>query len=98
MLKEIPEEMHGMEMRFMLQLRHDVDSMQKQRLHNAMMKYWQVLANLVEFKLTDFEEIDSPIKNLENKTAHQIIMNLKSKSGDKLYVTIERSLNGELVL
>ena len=39
MLKEIPEEMHGMEMHFMLQLRHDVDSMQKQRLHNAMMKY-----------------------------------------------------------
>ena len=91
MLKEIPEEMHGMEMHFMLQLRHDVDSMQKQRLCDVMMKYQQVLANLVEFKLTDFEEIDSPIRNLENKTVHQIIMNLKSKSGDKFCTAIERS-------
>ena len=55
-------------MRFMPQLRHNVDSMQKQRLRNVMMKHRQVLANLVEFKLTDFKEIDSPIRNLENKT------------------------------
>ena len=85
-------------MRFMPQLRHNVDSMQKQRLRNVMMKHRQVLANLVEFKLADFEEIDLPIRNLENKTVCQIIMNLKSKSGDKLCVAIERSWNGVLAL
>ena len=68
MLKEILEEMHGIETCFMPQLRHNMDSIKKQVLHNAMMKHQQVLANLVEFKLKDFEEIYSPIRNLENKT------------------------------
>ena len=97
-IKEIPEEMHGMELRFMPQMRYDMDSKQKQRLRNAMMKHRQVLANLVEFKLTDFEEIYSPIKNLENKTIRQLIMNLKSKNGDKLYIAVERAWHGELSL
>ena len=98
MLKEIPEEMCGMELRFMPQMRYDMDSKQKIRLRNAMMKHRQVLANLVELKLTDFEEIDSPIKNLENKTIRQLIMNLKSKNGDKLYIAVERAWHGELAL
>ena len=97
-VKTIPEEMCGMELRFMPQMRYDVDSMQKQRLRNAMMKHRQVLANLVEFKLTDFEEIDSPIKSLEDKTICQLIMDLKSKSGDKLCIARERAWNGELSL
>ena len=82
----------------MPQMRYDIDSRQKQRLPNAMKKYTQLLDNLVEFKLTDFEEIDSPIKKLENKTVRELIMNLKSKSGDKLFLAIERSWNGELTL
>ena len=65
-------------------MRYDIDSRQKQRLYNAMMMYSQVLANLVEFKLTDFEDIDSLIKNLDNKTIRELIMNLESKSSDKI--------------
>jgi len=56
-----------------------------------MMIHRQVLSNLVEFKLTDFEDIYSLIKKLENKTIRELIMNLESKSGKKLYIAVERS-------
>ena len=49
----------------------------------------QVLANLVEYKLTDFEDIDSSIKNLDNKTIRELIMTLESKSSDKIFIAIE---------
>ena len=81
--------MYGIELRFMLHMRYDMDSRQKQWLHNAMMMHGQVLANLVEFKLTDFEDIDSLIKNLDNKMIRELIMNLESKSGDKIFIAIE---------
>ena len=97
-VKTIPKEMHGIELRFMPQMRYDMDSAHKQRLPNAMMKHRQVLANLVEFKLTDFEEIDAPIKSLEDKTIRQLIMDLKSKSGEKLCAAVEQAWNGELAL
>lgn len=47
-----------------------------------MMARKQVLANLVELKLTDFEDVDSLIK----------------VKGDKLFIAIEQSLQGELNL
>ena len=75
-----------------------MDSRQKQQLRNTMMMHGQVLANLVEFKLTDFEDIDLSIKNLDNKTIRELIMNLESKSGDKIFIAIERSWQGELTL
>ena len=87
-----------MELRFMPQMRHHMDSAQKQRLRNAIMKHRQVLANLVEFKIVDFEEIDPPIKSLADKTLRQLIMDLKSKSGDKLCIAEEQAWNGELAL
>ena len=90
--------MHGMELRLTPQMRHDMDSEQKQRLRNAMMKHRQVLANLVKFELTDFEEIDTPAKNLGDKTIRELIMNLTSKSGDELFIAIERAWNGELTM
>ena len=54
--------MYEIELRFIPHMRYDIDSRQKQRLRNVMMMYGQVLANLVEYKLTDFEDIDSSIK------------------------------------
>ena len=66
-----------------------------------MMKHRQVLANLAEFKLTDFDKIGTLVKNLKNlddKTIRELIMNLASKSGDKLFIAIERAQNGELTL
>ena len=68
-----------------------MDTYQKQRLCNTMMVYKQVIANLVEFKLTDFEEIDTPIKQLENTIVRKLIMNLESSTGDKLFLAIEHS-------
>ena len=95
---EVLEHMHGMELRFMPYMRYDIDSRQKQRLCNVMMMHSQVLANLVEYKLTDFEDIDSSIKNLDNKTIRELIMNLESKSSDKIFIAIKRSWQGELTL
>ena len=60
--------MHSMEIKFMPHLRCNVDTKQKQCLQNAIMKHKQVLANLVELKLGDFEEIDSLIRELEDQT------------------------------
>ena len=54
-----------------------------------MLVLFQLLVNLVEYKLTDFEDIDSSIKNLDNKTIRDLIMNLESKSGDKIFIAIE---------
>ena len=58
----------------------------------------EVFANLVEIKLTDFEDIDSLIKALEEKPIRELIVNLESKKGDKLFISIERSWQGELTL
>ena len=81
----------------MLVLRHDMDSKNKQRLHNAIMKHKQVLANLVDFKLPDFQEIDSPISNLQGSTIRQLIMALKTEKGETTFITIERNWQGEQV-
>ena len=70
-------------------MRYDIDSRQKQRLHDEMMMYGQVLANLVDFKLIDFEDIDSLIKNLDNKMIRELIMNLESKSSNKIFIAIK---------
>ena len=56
-----------------------MDTIQKQRLRNAMIVHKQVLANLVELKLIDFENIDSPIKALEGKMIRKLIIDLESK-------------------
>ena len=90
--------MYSIELRFMLQMRYDMDSRQKQWLRNAMMMHGQVLANLVEYKLTDFEDIDSSIKNLDNKTIRELIITLESKSSDKIFIAIEWSWQGDLTL
>ena len=95
---KIPSWMHGMELRFTPHMKHDVDIRQKQRLRNATMKYKQVLANLVEFKLVEFEDIDSPISSLKNKTIRKIIMELETEGGNKMFIAIERSWHGDLTL
>ena len=43
-----------------------------------MMKYQEALANLVEFKPIEVEEIETPIKTIENKTIHKLIIDLES--------------------
>ena len=62
-----------------------------------MIKHKQVMANLVEHKLTEFTEIDSPISTVEGKTIMQLIMELKTTKGHAMFVAIERSWQGEQV-
>ena len=95
--KRIPSWMHGMELKFMPVLRYNMDSKNKQRLHNAMMKHKQVLANLIDLKLPDFQEIDSPINKLQGKTIRQLIMDLKTDKGDTMFIVVERNWQGEQV-
>ena len=56
-----------------------------------MIKHKQILTNLLEFKLADFEEIDLLISVLDKKTIRKLIMNLNSKSGDEVFIAIEWS-------
>ena len=62
------------------------------------MKYKQILANLVEFKLVDFKEVDSLIGVLDKNLIRELIMNLQSKSGDKIFIAIEQSSQRDLTL
>ena len=72
-------------------------SIHKRRLRNAMIKHKQVMANLVDHKLAEFTEIDSPISTAEGKTIRQLIMELKTKKGQTMFVAIEKSWQGEQV-
>ena len=56
-----------------------------------MMKHKQVLANLVELKLEDFEEIDSLIRELDDQIIRQLIMDLETKEKKKIFIATERS-------
>ena len=61
------------------------------------MKHKQVLANLIDFKLIKFLEIDLPISDLQGKTISQLIMDLKTKDGETIFVVVERNQQGEQV-
>ena len=94
---KIPNWMYGMELKFIPHMRYDMTSAQKRRLSNAMIKHKQVMANLVDHKLTEFTEIDSPISTVEGKTIRQLIMELKTTKGQTMFVAIEKSWQGEQV-
>ena len=55
------------------------------------MRHKQVIATLMEFSLVEFEENDSPINALDNKTIRQSIMKLETKKKDNTFAAIERS-------
>ena len=63
-----------------------------------MMKYKEVLTNLVEFKFTAFEEINLLTRTLENKIIRELIIELESKNSEKLFPVIERPQQGKLTL
>ena len=59
------------------------------------MKHKQVLANLIDFKLIKFLEIDLPISDSQRKTIRQLIMDLKTKDSETIFVAVERNWQGE---
>ena len=46
-LAEILAKMHGIELRLILQMRCNMDARQKQRLRNVIVRYKQIIANLI---------------------------------------------------
>ena len=62
------------------------------------MQHKQVLANLIKFKVVKFEEIDSLINMLGDKRIRQLIIELKTKDRNTMFVVIEHSWQGELML
>ena len=63
-----------------------------------MMKHKQVLAELVEFKLVDFNKIDSLVSTLENNMIRELIINLESKSKNKVFIIVKQSQQEDLTL
>ena len=51
-----------------------------------MMKHKQILVNLVELKLGDFEEIDLLVHVLDSK-----IIDLEAKDENKIFIALDRS-------
>ena len=47
------------------------------------------MANLVEIKLTDFDKIDTPIKQLKHNIIRELIIDLELPTRDKLFLAIE---------
>ena len=68
-----------------------MDSGAKQRLRNKMTRHKQVLVNLFKLKALDFDDINSPIRELEGKTLKRLIMSLKEEKGNIVFVAIECS-------
>ena len=62
------------------------------------MKHKQILVNLVELKLGDFEEINLSINALDKKTIRQSIIDLETKDEKNMFIAIERSQHGDLSL
>ena len=56
-----------------------------------MTQYKQVLANLFELKASDSNNINSSIRELEGKTIKTLIMSLKKKKGDIVFIVVEHS-------
>ena len=71
----------------MLQIRQDFNLKQKTRLKNTVIKYQQIINN-----------IDLPIKELENKTSQELIMDLRTDNNEKVFIAIKKSQQGNYAL
>ena len=63
---------------------------QKGRLRNLAAKYKQVINNMVDFQMTKFNNINFPIKKLDNKMVRIFIIGMKVKNGEKVFLEIEK--------
>ena len=94
-LAEIPAEIHSIELRLMPQMRCNIDYRQKQRLRNTMVRHKEVMANLIECKVLDFNNINTLIRALERRTIRKLIIDLEEKEEDKVFIAIGHSWQGE---
>ena len=80
-----------MKLRLMPQIRCSIDTRQKQRLRNTIVRHKQVMANLIKCKVLDFNDIDLPIGALDGRTIRKLIIDLEGKEGDKVLIVIKYS-------
>ena len=85
---KIPEERYEIELKLILQIRFDFDMKQKERLRNAVVKHKQVLNNIVNFRMTEVDNINLLIKKLEYKMLHELIIDIKILSGERVFLAI----------
>ena len=81
-LTKIPAKRYGMELRLMPQLRYDVDTRQKTRLRNTMVRNKHALENFCEINALEFDDICTPISALDGKTLRILIMDLQETGED----------------
>ena len=64
---------------------------QKERLKNVVAKYKQALNNIVDLKITEVDNINSPIKKLKHKTLYELIIDIKTPLGERVFLAIKKS-------
>ena len=50
-----------------------------------------MIANLIECKVLDFNDINISIRELEGRTIRKLIIDLEGKEEDKIFITIKCS-------
>ena len=71
-------------------MRRDFDSSQKDRLINKALKK-KVLRNIVDVKVPDTKDFNTPIKYLLNKNVKDLFMEMKENYGVKMIITMKKS-------
>jgi len=84
-------ERYGIKIKLIPQMRYNFNIKQKERLRNAVVKYKQVLSNMVGFRIVEINNINSPIKKLDNKMIFKLIVDMKIMSREKIFLAIEKS-------
>ena len=46
---------------------------------------------MVDFRIVEINNINSPIKKLDNKILYKLIMNMKIISGENIFLAIKKS-------
>ena len=85
-----PEKRHEIELKLMLQMRFNFDVKQKERLRNTVVKHKQVLNNIVDFRITEVNNINSPIKKLEYEILCELIIDIKILLGERVFLAIKK--------
>ena len=74
----------------------DFGMKKKEMLSNVALKNKQKLNNVVDFRMTEIENIKSPIKKSNNKMLSELIINIETDSGEKVFYLL-RSRGREIM-
>ena len=57
-----------------------------------------MISNIVDFRIVEIDNINLAIKKLNDKILCILIMDMKSKSKENIFLAIKKSLQGEYML